>query len=270
MVLSRPALSDRATWRLLIVPGSGCHDLAPSFPRMFAAAPGAHVLLLQKPHLGGTECGLSFLEWDRLSRWRDQAIVLSRQALKSTDADLPLVLAGLSEGAELLPSLADAFSESKLLLMVGNAGLDPSITGALQAARNGVYDRWQQINAAVELADTEHRLIEGRSAGYWRDLRDWRLSGPLMHEPRPLLHVWGGQDRLVPQQAYQRFASQARVGRSGFYCAMRFVSADHELREPEADRLQALWRALDAHWRTSADVDRLRCEPLRTAIGATE
>lgn len=237
---------------------------------MFAAAPGAQVLLLQKPHVGGTECSLSFLEWDRLSRWREQAIALARQALKATDAGLPLVLAGLSEGAELLPALVEAFGESRLLLIVGNAGLDPGIAGALQAARDGVSDRWQQINTAAELADTEHRLIEGRSAGYWRDLRDWRLSGPLMQEPRPLLHVWGGHDQLVPQQAYQRFARQARAGRSGFYCAMRFASADHQLREPEADRLQALWRALEVHWRTGVQVDGLRCESLRAATGATD
>lgn len=266
--LEREALSGQASWRLLVVPGSGCLSLAPSLGRMFAAAPGASVRLLQKPHVGGTECSLRFLQEDRLSRWRDQAVALAREALARTDARLPLVLVGLSEGAEILPDLARALPDVRALVMVGNAGLDPMVTGGLQAQREGVSERWRQIFEAVDSGGPPERLIEGRSAGYWRDLRDWPLQGPLMQDPRPLIHAWGGQDVLVPSEAFEQFRRQAERARTAPYCALRFPTADHELREPGGDRLQSLWRALEMALRPpGAQV--LDCASLRSAAGAS-
>jgi hypothetical protein len=243
-VLVRAAATEAPRWRLLLVPGSGCQSLQPSFSRLVGGAPGAQVFLLQKPHLSGSECSLDFLQEDRLGVWRERALALARGALAGSDATLPLVLAGLSEGAELLPALAQAFPQASLLLMVGNAGLDPYTTGRLQARRLGVEQRWQAIFDAVDAGGSASRMIEGRDWRYWRDLRHWPLEQALLADPRPLLQVWGGQDDLVPQEAYRRFQARA-TQRQGGYCGLRFGAADHELREGGSDRLQAVWRGLE-------------------------
>ncbi len=243
-VLERAAASRPPRWRLLLVPGSGCQSLAPSFARLVGGAPSAQVFLLQKPHLGGSECSLAYLQEDRLGAWRDRVLGLARSALAGSDPGLPLVLAGLSEGAEMLPALAAAFPEAALLLMVGNAGLDPFVTGRLQARRLGVEERWQAIFEAVDAGGSTPRLIEGRDWRYWRDLRHWPLEEALLAIPRPLVHAWGGQDDLVPEQAYRQFQDRAVRRKSG-YCALRFSDADHELRDGGTDRLQTVWRGLE-------------------------
>lgn len=223
--------------------------------------------MLQKSHLGGTECSLDFLHQDRLSAWREQALALARHALAGTDASRPLVVAGLSEGAELLPAFAREFPEATLLVMIGNAGLDPFTTGSLQAKRLGLEQRWQAIFSAVDAGGTTPRLIEGRDWRYWHDLRQWPLQQALLDDPRPLLHVWGGQDELVPQEAYQLFqASAARRG--GGYCALRFDTADHQLRDGGMDRLQAVWRGLEGHFRTPQTGWAAECAHLQRAGAA--
>lgn len=243
-VLQRPAVDGAARWRLAIVPGSGCAPLDASLGRMVASAPSAHVLLLQKPHLAGSECSLAFLRTDRLSAWSTRAERLLADALRDTDDALPLVIAGLSEGAELLPALARSQPRAVLLVMIGNAGLDPAEAGRLQARRQGVETRWDAIFEALDRDPQADRLIEGRHRDYWHDLRHWPLAAPLLADPRPLLHVWGGDDALVPAEAYARFAQRA-VRRAGGYCALRLPAADHELRSPGGDRLQLAWRWLE-------------------------
>lgn len=243
-VLQRPAVDGAARWRLAIVPGSGCAPLDASLRRMVAAAPSAHVLMLQKPHLAGSECSLAFLRADRLSAWSMRAERLLADALRDTDDALPLVIAGLSEGAELLPALARSQPRAVLLVMIGNAGLDPAEAGRLQARRQGVEARWDAIFEALDRDALADRLIEGRHRDYWHDLRHWPLAAPLLADPRPLLHVWGGDDALVPAEAFARFAQRA-ASRAGGYCALRLPAADHELRGPGGDRLQLAWRWLE-------------------------
>ncbi|MDH4389941.1 MAG: alpha/beta hydrolase, partial [Aquabacterium sp.] len=127
-VLVRPALRQPARWRALILPGSGCESLAPSADRLARSLRQAQVVLLQKPALSapGQPCSPANLLADNLADWQQRALRLAAQGLASTDAQLPLVLVGLSEGAELLPGLAAARPEAVALVLVGHAGLDPA------------------------------------------------------------------------------------------------------------------------------------------------
>lgn len=99
-------------------------------------------------------------------------------------------------------------------------------------------------------------MLHGRHWRYWRDLRHWPLRQPLLADPRPLLHAWGGRDALMPAQAYAEFADAARH-RAGGYCALTFPDADHELRTPGRDHLQSVWTWLErlarADWRWPGD-----------------
>jgi hypothetical protein len=244
--LVRPALRAPARWRALIVPGSGCESLAPSADRLARGLRQAQVVLLQKPALSppGQPCSRAHLQADNLADWHQRALRLAAQGLASTDPQLPLVLVGLSEGAELLPGLVAARPEAAALVLVGHAGLDPAEAGALQAARLGQAAAWQTLMADTRGARDDDALLQGRHWRYWQVLQRWPLQAPLLADPRPLLQAWGGADALMPGAAYQRFADAARR-RVAPFCALRFASADHELRAPGADRLQQLWRWLD-------------------------
>jgi hypothetical protein len=245
-VLVRPALRAPARWRVLIVPGSGCESLAPSADRLARGLRQAQVVLLQKPALSppGQPCSRAHLQADNLADWHQRALRLAAQGLASTDPQLPLVLVGLSEGAELLPGLVAARPEAAALVLVGHAGLDPAEAGALQAARLGQAAAWQTLMADTRGARDDDALLQGRHWRYWQVLQRWPLQAPLLADPRPLLQAWGGADALMPAAAYQRFADAARR-RAAPFCALRFAHADHELRAPGADRLQQLWRWLD-------------------------
>lgn len=248
-VLARPALLAPARYRVLLVPGSGCHSLAPSADRLAKGLMHAQVFILQKPHLrdaATVDCSSDFLQSDRLSAWLERARRLAALALAHGDQTLPLVLAGLSEGAELLPGLAASLPQARLLAMVGHAGLDPAEAGALQARRLGQGGRWSALlrEAACPADAPGDDLAEGRHRCYWADLRGWRLRQPLLDDPRPLLHAWGTLDALMPPAAYAAFAAQARE-RTGGYCGLRLDGADHELRSAQRDHLQTVWAWLE-------------------------
>lgn len=245
-VLVRPALRAPARWRVLIVPGSGCESLARSADRLARGLRQAQVLLLQKPALSapGQACSRAHLLADNLADWQQRALRLAAQGLAATDASLPLVLVGLSEGAELLPGLVAARPEAVSLVLVGHAGLDPAEAGALQAERLGQATAWRSLMAEARGARDDDALLQGRHWRYWQVLQRWPLRSPLLADPRPLLQAFGGADALMPSTAYQRFADAARR-RGGPFCAIRFPQADHELREASGDRLQQLWRWLD-------------------------
>ena len=253
-VLVRPALRGPARWRVLVVPGSGCESLAPSANRLARGLRQAQVVLLQKPLLSapGQPCSQAHLLADNLADWQQHALRLAAQGLAATDRQLPLVLVGLSEGAELLPGLAAAQPEVAALVLVGHAGLDPAEAGALQAARLGQLSTWQALMADSRGARDDEALLQGRHWRYWQVLQRWPLQGPLLADPRPLLQAFGGADALMPAAAYQRFADAGRQ-RTAPFCALRFPRADHQLREAGTDRLQQLWRWLEQAALAGAD-----------------
>jgi len=209
--LVREAIAAPLRYRVIVVPGSGCEPLAASADRMFAGLLHAQVVLLQKPLLGlapqgnGAACSEAFVQADALSMWADLAVQLSK-ALLGQDSNatppapaapvapvgpIPLVLVGLSEGAELLPRLAATFPDAVLLVMVAHAGLDPAEVGRLQARRLGAEAAWNALMAFAQRPEPAgQRVLEGRSWRYWRDLGHWPLEAPLLADPRPLLHAW--------------------------------------------------------------------------------
>lgn len=273
-LLWRDALSPPARYRVLVVPGSGCESLAPSVDRLARGLLHAQVMLLQKPHLqtavpgSPRPCHDAFVQADSLAAWLDRAMRLAGRGLSRTDPSLPLVLVGLSEGAELLPGLAAGLPDTVLLVLIGHAGLDPAEIGRLQAARLGQTSAWQAMVTAVRSAVPDDRLVEGRHRRYWSDLLDWPLAAALMRDPRPLLQVRGGRDLLMPDPAYTQFAAAAQE-REGGYCHLVFAQADHELREPGADRLQWVWHWLEQlarerrHWRPD-------CNALQSSLSTLE
>ncbi len=268
LLLRRGARAAPLRYRVIAVPGTGCQSLAPSADRMFAGLLHAEVWLLQKPHLSPhpgpqpttaaagspDDCSPSFTAGDRLSAWQQRALALVEAAGRDADPalpqpqpqPLPLVLVGFSEGAELLPQMARALAGTVLLVMIGNAGLDPADTAALQARRLGHEATWRTLIDQASGPDApDSGLLHGRDRRYWQDLLRWPLFEPLLADPRPLLLVRGGRDALVPSEAYVQFEAGASARRGGL-CSVVFAQADHQLRQAGADRLQRVWAWIEA------------------------
>lgn len=257
-VLTRPALVPPARYRVVVLPGSGCTGWLPVAARYFAGLLHAELLVLHKPGVNvnagpATECSTAFVQTDTLSSWRDHA----RAALQAhhtrfqpnppPSPGLPVLLLGISEGAELLPDLAADLPNLAGVVMLSAPGLDPRIAGELQARRLGQWPAWQALARAQASEARDATVLEGRTLGYWRDFWHWRLADRLREAPWPLLRVWGDADKLVSVTAYQRFAQQLTT-RVAPFCDLRLPGADHGLQSEQngpRDGLQWLWARLE-------------------------
>lgn len=268
-LLQRAPRAAPLRFRVIVLPGSGCTGFIPFADRYFAGLLHAQVQVLHKPGVdlqGGPapqHCAKGFIEADSLSAWRDNALT-ALGFLFGSDAPshnenemhqfLPTILVGISEGGELLPSVAAVVPDVVGLVLLSSSGLDPREAAYLQAARLGELDAWHRLIEAVASPLPDLFMTEGRTLRYWRDLNGWALERPLMESTMPLIQVWGDSDELVPVTAYVSFAGRARKRQAPF-CSWRFPGADHGLQGPDgADGLQRVWARLEAwsmHLRTT-------------------
>jgi hypothetical protein len=205
---------------------------------------------------------------DALGAWRDDALAALQflaaagPALSGRDgaSHLPAMLLGISEGGELLPSLAPAVAHLAGLVLLSSSGLDPWEAGTLQADRLGARQSWEQLARAANAPWPDTTVLHGRTLRYWRDLMAWPLAQPLIDSTWPLFQIWGAADEQIPPAAYARFAARA-LGRDAPLCSWSLPGADHGLRRADGtDGLQQVWAALE----TWARLGRWPCEGLMT------
>ncbi len=279
LALYRPAPAAPARYRVVVVPGSGCTGWAPVAQRYFAGLLHADVLVLHKPNAQpqaglAAPCSPHFQATDALPFWRDAArAALSAHGWAQVGtppttplASLPLLLVGISEGAELLPDLATVYPQVAGLVMVAAPGLDPVDAGQLQAQRLGQLGAWWQLQAAVASpaplrADDE--VVQGRSLRYWRAFWAWPLAQRLVDGPWPLLRVRGAADEAVAPQAFARFSELAQA-RTARWCDVALPGADHGLQSAQRDGVQWLWARLEG-W--ARQPNRHVCDSVGTVHG---
>lgn len=260
ILLQRPALAMPTRFKVIVIPGSGCTGFAPFAERYFAGLLHAQVMVLHKPgvdlYAGAAphHCPNGFVAADSLSEWRDEALraltVLAERTRSSAtdehDLNLPTILVGISEGGELLPSIASAVPNLVGLVLLSSTGLDPSEVGAMQADRLGERQAWKSLVEATDSQLPDSLVMDGRTLRYWRDLMKWRLEQPLIESALPLLQVWGDADELVPPEAFVRFAERVQV-RNASFCSWRMRGANHSLLGPNGnDGIQQVWGRLNA------------------------
>lgn len=259
IALERKAVALPARYRVVVVPGSGCTGWSPVADRYFAGLLHAELLVLHKPGVNinaglALDCSPDFVHQDRLSRWRDHAQAALHEyfertvLMRSTGPVLPVLLVGISEGAELLPSLAENIPALAGVVLMSAPGLDPRESGALQAQRQGHGPAWQALEVLQASKENDALWAEGRSLGYWRDLWNWPLSEPLLKASWPLLRVWGDADALIPITAYQHFSQRAKARRAPF-CDLPLSGADHGLQSASTapfDGVRWLWAKLES------------------------
>lgn len=257
--LQRAQRTAPLRYHVIVIPGSGCAGMGPIAERYFAGLLHAQVLVLHKPGVDPqsqtkpADCPHPFVLQDRHSTWLAQARAALRADARQRQGQpaVPQLLVGISEGAELLPALAPEVPHLAGLVLIGASGLDPQEAGALQARRVGAEGDWTALGQLVAGAPHDSVVVQGRSLGYWRDLWHWPVAQPLIDGPWPVLQVWGGDDALVPAQAYERFAQRAGRRSPAGWCARRMEGADHGLQQPAAngeprrDGLQQVWAWLE-------------------------
>lgn len=247
--IERGPLAPPERLEVVVIPGSGCAGMGSFAQRYFAGLLHARVLVLHKRTVQAdattapSACGADFVRQDAHSLWLAdaQAALLAWQAQRPPSR--PLVLVGISEGAELLPALAARLQPDGIVLL-GSSGLDPVDAARLQAERLGAQGAWERLAQSQAGPEPDDTVVQGRSLRYWRDLWHWPVRQPLLEGPWPLLQIRGSEDARVPPAAYQRFEAQAR-GRAAPYCAVRLASADHGLQAPGRDGVQWLWARLE-------------------------
>ncbi len=260
-LLQRSSLVTPVRFRVIVIPGSGCTGFASFAERYFAGLLHAQVQVLHKPGVDvqagpvPERCPVGFVEADSLESWRDDAIAAlkllehgdnHRPNDDGNNQRVPILLVGISEGGELLPSLAAAIPNVDGVVLLSSSGLDPREAGALQAARLGEQRAWHRLTKAVDSSLPDTTITEGRTLRYWRTFMRWPLAQPLIDAPLPLLQVWGDADELVPPVAYQRFTERARM-RNAPFCSWRMPGASHSLQTLDAaDGLQKVWARVEA------------------------
>jgi hypothetical protein len=258
-VLRRDARRGQARFRLLVIPGSGCSGFASFADRYFAGLTEAQVVVLHKPQvdvLAGpapARCSAEFLHHDALGNWRDEAMAALRQLALRDPLSLPTIVLGISEGAEITPFLLPAIADPFGIVLLSATGLDPAVAGELQAERLGQAPAWKRLMQAVASTRPDQDVVEGRSLRYWRDMFAWKLTPELAKVRLPVLRVWGGEDALLPQQAYDRLHSLPAV-KGMRLCDWRIAGADHGLQGRHGDGVQLLWQRLQA-WVAAGSLD---------------
>lgn len=250
-VLERDARQGPSAYRVIVIPGSGCTGFAPFAAAYFSGLVHAQVWVLHKPgvsvHAGPSPrtCPAQFTAGDALSLWQADALAALQHHLDAAQEQppLPTLLVGISEGGELVPGLAPAVPQLLGGVLLSSPGLDPGISGAMQAERQGQTADWQRLErAAASPLLRDAWQVQGRTLKYWRDLFAWRVAQPLVDASWPLLQVWGSADTQIPSAAYEAFARHAAAQRRGVFCSWRMAEADHGLASPNgASGREALW-----------------------------
>ena len=198
-------------------------------------------------------CSPEFMRHDALGSWRDDALAALRQVNAGDAAPLPTIVLGISEGAEIVPYLLPAIPDPLGMVLLSATGLDPAVAGDMQAERLGQGLAWKRLKEVVASSQPDDMIVEGRSLHYWRDMFGWKLTAALAAAKIPLLRVWGSDDALLPQDAYDRLRSLPAAN-SMQICDWRLAEADHGLQGRRGDGVQLLWRQLE-RWAATGRLD---------------
>ena len=239
-------------YRVIVIPGSGCGGLASVADRYFSGLLHAEVLVLHKPGtdihsgLNPSSCSADFVKDDALSLWLEHARAALRfDALTRIEVEpVAHVLVGISEGVEILASLAEDIPNLAGVILISGSGLDPVVSGEMQAKRSGELAAWKSVEKAQLSNCPDDDQIQGRTLRYWRDMWRWRVEQPLINANWPLVQIWGDADASIPPDAFTLFSTHA-ANRKAQWCSVRIRDTDHGLQSPSKDGIQKSWGWLE-------------------------
>lgn len=247
---------------LFVVSGSDCIDMQPLLPQYFRGLEGEsgaiRIFILQKRFIQPSRwnfsqtCSADFIKADHPQRWlADQNEFIHAQlALAAASGAIPkhIALLGISEGGDIVSTLAHDIPRISHLAILGNGGMNTLDAYRLQAQKHGFAD---QLNALEVLnhppaePDASENFIAGRSWRYWAELRDLQQSRQLLALDIPILIGMGTADQSVPVESALYTRTQAELHKRHNLTVLLYPEADHGLRSADRNHLPDFLFALD-------------------------
>lgn len=245
---------------VFVISGSGCTSVKFWLPQYFDGLEGEsgalRIFVIHKRFIGERTldsvggCDEAFVRADHPRRWIADYVEFIGSMLRD-DRPRRVVLVGISEGAEVVPLLAERIPGVTHLVLLANGGLDPLETYALQARRFAL-DGSAEIIARASAPpppdpDAPRSTLGGRSWRYWSELRELQPARRLLATDIPVVVAIGAQDQAIPVEAALRLRERFEQSGKGNLTVWIFEGADHALYVPSLRRsmLPDFWRRLD-------------------------
>lgn len=247
---------------LFVVSGSDCIDMQPLLPQYFRGLEGEsgaiRIFILQKRFIRPSRwnlsqtCSADFIKADHPQRWlADQIEFIHTQlALAASTGTVPkrIALLGISEGGDIVPTLAQRIPRISHLAILGNGGMDTLAAYRMQAKKHGFaehLDALAVLNHPPTEPDAIENFIAGRSWRYWAELRDLQQSRLLLALDIPILIGMGTADQSVPVESALYTRTQAELHKRHNLTVLLYPEADHGLRSADHHHLPDFLFALD-------------------------
>lgn len=260
----QPEPADSPATVLFFVSGSGCASMQYFLPQYFRGLEGEsgpiRIFILQKRfidvHTWGrdTGCGPDFIKADHFSQWlADQSEFIKAQlaAIPLQETPERIVIAGASEGAEVVPALARSIPGVTHAVMIANGGMNPLDTYRLLLARQGGGSAMQALSALQTLAeppadpDAVMAALGGRTWRYWSDLAALRHTDNLLALSMPVWVAIGEADSAIPVASAQYLQQQFEQHGKANLRLRIYPGADHGLKTNSRINLSDFWFEFD-------------------------
>jgi hypothetical protein len=190
---------------LFMIPGSDCGNMDGLLPGYFKGLDGragaTRIFILHKRFIGidpQGNCSKDFVRADHPARWLADQEEFIRTELAAADANGQppdtIVVAGISEGAEIAPVLARRIPTVTHVALLANGGMDPFDAYRLQMQRHGFNRALEDI---ARLCVTPSDSIEAaeRTCRYWQELKAIRHTDNLLALDIPASSPWAKKTR---------------------------------------------------------------------------
>ena len=259
--LPAPGAKQVATF-LFFVSGSGCTSMRRFLPRYFRGLEGEsgpiRVFILQKRFIEedrrgrASGCTDAFVKADHPAQWIADQQEFIRQQIERASAEhrMParVVIAGASEGAEIVPVLARRIPETTHAVLIGNGGMAPIDTYRLQLERRSVPDARAILKRiALEPADPDalDNLIGGHTWRYWAELSMLHPGDDLLGLAIPVWVAMGSEDQAVPVASALYLRDLFAAHDKSNLTLTIYPGADHALFANSHPNLVDWWFAFD-------------------------
>jgi len=234
---------------IFVTAGSGCASMGKFLPQYFTGLEGisgvSRIYVLMKRHISldgnGEQCSDAFTRADHFSQWQaDQREFIRTQLKLYSQLPRRIVLFGISEGAELVPVLAQEFSEVTHLILLSHSGMN-AIDVYQSLARQYSHMRigWNSLQQALiqQPEDVDNVRIHGRSWRYWSEISQVNVRANLLACRQPIFLGLGQADTLIPADSVALLRQEFQNAMKNNLDIREFNRADHGLNSPEKNFL---------------------------------
>lgn len=247
------SVSSYPSTYLFVIPGADCGSMRGVLPGYFDGLSGkagtTRIFILHKRFIGANaagDCSADFTQADHPSRWlADQGeFIRAELSAARTNGQPPdrIVIAGISEGAEIAPILAQGIPGVTHVALLANGGMDPFDAYRLQMQRHRLDHALTDIDRMCR-TPSDVVVAAERSCRYWRELQDIRHTDNLLALDMPVFIAMGESDTMVPIESAwfirDKFVLQ---GKTNLH-VLTFPDTGHDFRRGRECVLPYLWDA---------------------------